>query len=109
MRAIAPCETVNEPSHLALSRSVIPNRMRKALSSSAAATLAGKAPTFWFGLRADGRNQAMRARQTSRRIKFRKRDMGVSSGRMELIQPFHVQFTVLIKLENKANYTRNAL
>src|SRR5262249_15576894 len=80
MRAIAPGETARAPFHFVLSLSVIPDRMRNAVSSSAAGTLVGKAPTSLFRFRVDGRNQAMRERQASRRIKLRKRDMGISSG-----------------------------
>src|SRR5262249_50609474 len=76
--AIAPAETVSEPSHFALSLSVIPNRMRYALSSSAAATLIGTAPALPVRFRVDGRNQAMRARQANRRIKLSKRNIVIS-------------------------------
>src|SRR5262249_59917791 len=86
MRAIAPVETASAPSHFVPSLSVIPNRMRNALSSSAAATLAGKAPTWLFGFLVDGRNQAMRAMQVSSRIKLKKRDMESPPAERKLVQ-----------------------
>src|SRR5262249_929565 len=92
----------------ALSLSVIPNRMRNALSSSAAATLIGKAPTSLFRFRVDGRNRAMRARQASSRIKLKKRDMGISSGGMEIQPTIPRSIHSVDRNENQASYSRVA-